>query len=96
MLQHDQVKVRKLDRKKRARHESEHHGVFASPSAVEGFTATLMPKKNSLTTALKALVIGPTTQRAAAKHFSQVVAVEESTVQFLANTAEKELKKGLN
>jgi uroporphyrinogen-III synthase len=59
---------------------------FASPSAVEGFTSSLMPQKNRLAKTLIAVAIGDPTKVAAEKYFEQVVSITEPRVNLLAET----------
>lgn len=57
---------------------------FASPSAVEGFTRTLMSTVNQLQKELTAIVIGPTTFGAAQGLFEKIITVAEPSVELLA------------
>jgi uroporphyrinogen-III synthase len=65
---------------------------FASPSAIDGFTRTLMPSENRLYNELIACCIGTTSSAFAEGHFAKILVAPTPSVTALAETARAALK----
>ena len=65
---------------------------FASPSAIEGFTRSLIPSENRLRHELIACCIGSTTSAFAEGHFDKIITAPTPSIESLVETAITALK----